>query len=97
MPRLGNAADRTAAPQPPKVSQNVPKNSAVVRRMRSLFIASSPSIIRVQKIHTTLRRPRRSHIQKAPRTKRVGWAIDPEIAEKVHRRRNAPRGDSIFP
>jgi hypothetical protein len=42
IPRLGNAAASTAAPQPPKVSQNVPKNSAVVRSMVFLFMKSSP-------------------------------------------------------
>src|SRR5579859_6840769 len=30
IPRFGNAADRTALPQPPKTSQNVPRNSAPV-------------------------------------------------------------------
>src|SRR4051812_32383426 len=38
MPRLGNEAANTAAPQPPKVSQNVPKNSAVTRRLMSWFM-----------------------------------------------------------
>jgi len=31
MPRLGNAAAKTALPQPPKTSQKVPKNSAAAR------------------------------------------------------------------
>ncbi len=31
IPRLGNAAASTAEPQPPKVSQKVPKNSAAHR------------------------------------------------------------------
>ena len=32
IPNCGNAAASTALPQPPKVSQNVPKNSAAKRR-----------------------------------------------------------------
>src|SRR5215813_629379 len=36
IPRLGKAAASTAAPQPPKTSQNVPKNSATTRRDVSL-------------------------------------------------------------
>ena len=31
IPNCGNAAARTAAPQPPKTSQNVPGNSALIR------------------------------------------------------------------
>src|SRR5271168_129618 len=41
MPRAGNAAARTAAPHPPKTSQNVPKNSAetfLASDMRSLSV-----------------------------------------------------------
>ena len=34
MPSPGNAAARTALPQPPKTSQKVPKNSAVARLLR---------------------------------------------------------------
>src|SRR6516164_2568651 len=46
MPRLGKAAARTALPQPPSTSQNVPKNSAPQRfpsDMRGLLSWSSVS------------------------------------------------------
>src|SRR5258708_37218895 len=43
MPRLGNPAASTAAPQPPNTSQNVPKNSAATRRPVSLPIVSPNS------------------------------------------------------
>jgi len=39
--RAGKAAANTAAPQPPKTSQNVPKNSATTRFIVSLPIDSS--------------------------------------------------------
>jgi hypothetical protein len=42
MPSSGNAAANTAAPQPPNVSQNVPKNSAAIRRMMSFFTNPPP-------------------------------------------------------
>jgi hypothetical protein len=34
IPRFGNAAAKTALPQPPNTSQNVPKNSAKPRLLR---------------------------------------------------------------
>src|SRR5665213_74985 len=42
MPKPGKPAARTAAPQPPKVSQNVPKNSATMRRDMSLSMIPLP-------------------------------------------------------
>jgi len=39
MPRLGKPAARMALPQPPNVSQNVPKNSAARRRDMSFGMA----------------------------------------------------------
>src|SRR5579862_9185576 len=39
MPSAGKAADSTAAPQPPKTSQKVPKNSATAGRTRSFPMA----------------------------------------------------------
>jgi hypothetical protein len=43
MPTFGNAAARTALPQPPNTNQKVPRNSAEQRREREmeLFIESS--------------------------------------------------------
>src|SRR3954453_5369647 len=37
MPRFGNPAARTAAPQPPNTSQKVPKTSAAIRRDISMI------------------------------------------------------------
>src|ERR1051325_7151662 len=39
MPRFGNAAAKTALPQPPNTSQNVPKNLATTRRGMSFCMA----------------------------------------------------------
>src|ERR1051325_563520 len=39
MPRFGNAAAKTALPQPPNTSQNVPKNSATTRLDMSFCMA----------------------------------------------------------
>src|SRR6516165_5323302 len=41
IPKPGNPAAKTAAPQPPNTSQKVPKNSATTRRDMSLSIGSS--------------------------------------------------------
>ena len=44
IPTLGNAAARTALPQPPKTSQNVPKNSAArIGSPRNLRLERLPS------------------------------------------------------
>ena len=45
--RCGNAAEITAAPQPPNTSQNVPKNSVGRRRCKSLFISALPRFHRL--------------------------------------------------
>src|SRR6266851_6868995 len=42
MPKPGKPAARTAAPQPPKVNQNVPKNSAAMRRDMLLSMIPAP-------------------------------------------------------
>src|SRR3954468_23270785 len=44
MPRFGNPAARTAAPQPPNTSQKVPKTSAAIRRDISM-IAPHPLLV----------------------------------------------------
>jgi hypothetical protein len=42
IPVSGNFAAKTAAPQPPNTSQNVPKNSAATRRDMSFSITVLP-------------------------------------------------------
>src|SRR5580700_10483155 len=42
MPNCGNAAAKTAAPQPPKTSQNVPRNSALIRFINDICIFLPP-------------------------------------------------------
>src|SRR5215472_11645400 len=37
-PRSGNAADRTAVPQPPNTSQKVPRNSAAALLVRGILL-----------------------------------------------------------
>src|ERR1700733_9343458 len=39
IPNAGNAAASTALPQPPKVSQKVPKNSAPARRVMYMLVS----------------------------------------------------------
>src|SRR3954447_3716699 len=61
IPRFGNPAARTAAPQPPNTSQKVPKTSAAIRRDISMVspylllettLASIPSMDRKEQIST---------------------------------------------
>src|SRR5208283_4718040 len=54
MPRCGKPAEITAAPQPPKTSKNVPKNSASSLRPRPYSIENVPSFWRPEVSGTSM-------------------------------------------
>ena len=72
IPRLGNAAARTALPHPPKTSQNVPRNSAAALLLKGM---SRPPV--TTRWTVTARLPATKPIRGMRKPQYLGWKYTP--------------------